>query len=312
VAGRTILALENLQGGPLAATAMEEPAYDGVAEVAARRKAMKTYTVTGGGGLKLSVQETGDPQGKPILFIHGFSQCCLAWNKQLHSDLATDFRLVAMDIRGHGRSEKPRDVYGDSKLWADDVQAVITALDLEQPVLSGWSYGGVIISDYVNFYGEDSIAGTHWVGAVSRLGDPLLQAGFVGADFVATFPGLLSERLEEGIAALQQFLRLCAHKELPPEDFYFFLGYNAIVPPHVRGGLFSRHLDNDPVIERMRKPMLLSYGERDAIVLLSMGQHIARLAKQAKLSVYPDVGHAPFWEAPERFNRELREFRAGL
>ena len=89
---------------------------------------MKTYTVTGGGGLKLHVQETGNPNGKSILFIHGFSQCRLAWNKQVHTDLAKDFRLVVLDIRGHGLSEKPRDVYGDSKLWADDVHAVITTL----------------------------------------------------------------------------------------------------------------------------------------------------------------------------------------
>jgi len=271
---------------------------------------MKTYTVTGGGGLQLHVQETGNPNGKAILFMHGFSQCRLAWNKQLHSDLATDFRLIAMDIRGHGLSEKPPDVYGDSKLWADDVHAVITTLGVDQPVLSGWSYGGAIISDYVAFYGEDHIAGTHWVGAVSRLGDPLLQGGFLGADFLATAPGFFSENVEESITALQKFLRLCVHAEPAAEDFYFFLGYNVIVPPYVRLGLFSRHLNNDSVVAKMRQPMLLSYGEQDVIVLLGMGHHIAGLAKHAQLSVYPDVGHAPFWEAPERFNRELREFRA--
>jgi len=91
---------------------------------------MKTHTVTGG-GLELHVEETGSSDGKPILFIHGFSQCRLARNQQLHSDLANDFRLIAMDIRGHGLSEKPRDVYGDSQLWADDVQAVITTLGLQ-------------------------------------------------------------------------------------------------------------------------------------------------------------------------------------
>ena len=273
---------------------------------------MKTYTVTGGGRLRLHVQETGNPNGKAILFIHGFSQCRLAWNKQLHSDLATHFRLVAMDIRGHGLSEKPRDVYGDSKLWAEDVHAVITTLGLDKPVLSGWSYGGVIISDYLNFYGEDHIAGTNWVGAVSRLGDPLLRAGFIGADFLAGAPGFFAENIEDSIASLQTLLRLCVHQEPAPEDFYFFLGYNVIVPPYVRLGLLSRHLNNDPVIERMRKPMLLSYGEQDAIVLLSMGQHIAGLAKHATLSVYPDVGHAPFWEASERFNRELRTFREAV
>ncbi len=273
---------------------------------------MKTYTVTGGGGLKLHVQEMGNSNGKSILFLHGFSQCRLAWNKQLHADLAHDFRLVALDIRGHGLSETPRDVYGDAKLWADDVHAVITTLALDHPVLSGWSYGGVIMSDYVHHYGEAHIAGTNWVGAISRLGDPLLQAGFIGSDFLATAPGLFSENVGESVAALQTFLRLCVHEEPSPEDFYFFLGYNTIVPPYVRQGLFSRHLNNDAVIATMRTPMLLSYGEQDVIVLPSMGQHIAGLARHAKLSLYPQVAHAPFWEAPERFNRELREFRESV
>jgi pimeloyl-ACP methyl ester carboxylesterase len=270
---------------------------------------MKTYTVTGGGGLKLHVQETGNPNGKPILFIHGFSQCRLAWNKQLHSDLADDFRLVALDLRGHGLSEAPRDVYGDAQLWADDVHAVLTTLGLAHPVLSGWSYGGVIISDYVQHYGEAHIAGTNWVGAVSRLGDPLLQAGFLGADFVATIPGVFAEHVGESVAALQKLLRLCVYAEPSPEDFYFFLGYNMIVPPYVRQGLFARQVNNDAIIATMRTPMLLSYGEQDLIVLPRMGQHIAGLARHARLSLYPQVGHAPFWEAPERFNRELREFR---
>jgi non-heme chloroperoxidase len=105
---------------------------------------------------------------------------------------------------------------------------------------------------------------------------------------------------------------LCVHEAPLSGGFYFFLGYNVIVPPYVRQGLLSRHLNHDPVIEKMRKPMLLSYGERDAIVLLSMGKHIAGLAKHANISIYPNVGHAPFWEAPERFNRELREFRASV
>jgi pimeloyl-ACP methyl ester carboxylesterase len=273
---------------------------------------MKTHTVAGGGGLKLHVEETGSPDSKPILFIHGFSQCRLSWNRQLHSDLANDFRLIAMDIRGHGLSEKPRDVYGDSQLWADDVQAVITTLGLDQPVLSGWSYGGVIMADYIKVYGEEQVAGTNWVGAVSRLGDPLVEGHFLGDDFLALGPGFFSENIEESVTALQQALRLCVHAVPSPEDAYFFLGYNVIVPPYVRQGLLSRHLNHDPVIATMRKPMLPSYGEQDAIVLLSMGKHLAGLAPHAKMSVYPDVGHAPFWEAPERFNRELREFRASV
>ena len=163
------------------------------------------------------------------------------------------------------------------------------------------------MSDYINYHGEDNIAGTNWVGAISRLGDSLLQPGFIGADFLAAAPGFFSENVEESVASLQKLVRLCVHEEPSPEDSYFLLGCAAIVPPYVRQGLFSRNVNNDSVVEKIRKPMLLSHGEKDGIVLLSMSKHIAGL-RNAKLSVYPNVAHAPFWEASERFNRELREF----
>src|SRR5687767_8542453 len=86
---------------------------------------MKHYNIAGGGGAQLHVVETGNAQGRPLLFIHGFSQCWLAWSRQMNSTLAEDYRIVAMDMRGHGLSDKPSDGYDDSKLWADDVNAVI-------------------------------------------------------------------------------------------------------------------------------------------------------------------------------------------
>lgn len=119
----------------------------------------------GGGGISLNVFECGNPQGKPIFFIHGFSQSGICFRKQLDSDLARDFRLVSINNRGHGDSDKPRDAYGDSKLWADDIKAVITELNLDKPVLSGWSYGGVIILDYIRYHGEDDITGANFIGA---------------------------------------------------------------------------------------------------------------------------------------------------
>src|SRR6266545_214231 len=227
---------------------------------------MKHVTVTGGGGLKLHVDEAGNPAGKPILFIHGFSQCRLAWRKQTESELAREFRLIAMDIRGHGSSEKPPGVYGDSKLWADDVRAVIATLGLDRPVLSGWSYGGVIMSDYVDRYGEDGIAGTNWVGAVSRLGAPLVQDRLISEEFLAAAVGSFSHEVSESVAAVQRLVRLCVKEAPSPEDFCFFLGCSILVPPHVRQGMLSRDVDNDLVVRRMRKPMLLSYGDADDIV----------------------------------------------
>ena len=270
---------------------------------------MKSLKVIGGGGLKLHVEDGGNPHGKTILFIHGFSQCHLVWRKQIHSRLARDFRLVTMDIRGHGLSEKPCGVYGDSKLWADDVREVIVTLGLKNPLLVGWSYGGAIISDYIASYGEADIAGTNWVAAISRVGAPLRQGAFLGPDFLSVVPGLLSQNAQRSLESMQAFVRLCKHTEISPEELILTLAHGLSVPLDVRIGLLSRELNNDEVISKMRKPMLLSYGDYDAVVSLSMAKHIMSLVKHAKLSVYHGIGHSPFWEASRRFNRELRELR---
>ncbi|RTZ95110.1 MAG: alpha/beta hydrolase [Deltaproteobacteria bacterium] len=267
---------------------------------------MKTQKVTGGGGVQLHVEETGNPQGKPILFIHGFSQCRLCWNKQMNSDLADEFRLVTLDIRGHGLSEKPQDAYGDTQLWADDIQAVITTLGLDHPVLSGWSYGGEIICDYIRHYGGENISGLNFVGAISKLGEPVFP--FLSQKFLSLADGFFSNVVEESVVALQKFIRLCVHEEPTIEDFYFTLGYNTIVPPYVRAGLFDRTIENDDILAQINKPTLITHGEDDAIVLLEMGKYHENRISQAQASYYPGSGHATFWENPERFNTEIRSF----
>jgi len=85
------------------------------------RNVMTSHEVTGGQGVQLHVVETGNARGRPIIFIHGVSQCWLQWSRQMDSRLVEDHRLVALDMRGHGLSEKPRVGYDDSKQWADDV-----------------------------------------------------------------------------------------------------------------------------------------------------------------------------------------------
>ena len=64
----------------------------------------------------LHLVETGNSSGRPILFIHGISQCWLTWSRQLSSDLAEDYRLVAVDMRGHGLSDRPREGYADCEM----------------------------------------------------------------------------------------------------------------------------------------------------------------------------------------------------
>jgi pimeloyl-ACP methyl ester carboxylesterase len=272
---------------------------------------MRSHFVTGGNGVRLHATETGNPSAPPILFIHGFSQCWLTWRKQLDSDLARDHRLVAMDIRGHGLSDKPRDAYGDPQLWADDVHAVIRALDLQRPVVVGWSYAGFVIADYVRCYGDGALAGINLVGAATSI-SPDSAPGTLGADFLALLPGFFSSDVDESTPALDAFMRICTHATPAWSDYYLALGYNAAVPPHVRQGLLSRVIESEDVLRGVRVPVLISQGERDRILIPDVARRHAELIPDARLSLYPDAGHAPFAEDPGRFNDELRAFVASV
>jgi len=266
----------------------------------------RSHHVGGAAGCDLFVEETGNPDGQPILFIHGLSQCRLSWSRQLSSDLGRDLRLVSMDLRGHGRSERPHDAYGETFLWANDILAVITALRLTRPILCGWSYGGAVIGDYLRCHGEQALGGIVLVGAVGMLGEPVMP--FLGADFVGVLPGLFDPDVETSSAALQTFVRMGTSADPEPDEFYHILGYNSIVPPRVRQAMLSRTVDHSEVFAQLETPVLIAHGLDDRIVLPTMSEHLARLMPNAHTSYYPGTGHSPFREDPQRFNDELRQF----
>jgi non-heme chloroperoxidase len=86
------------------------------------------------------------------------------------------------------------------------------------------------------------------------------------------------------------------------------LGYNVTVPPHVRQGLFSRSFDNDDLLPRLRKPVLIVQGAQDAVIKAAAAdQHKAAIG-HAVVQVMPNVGHTPFWEDAAAFNLHIRTF----
>ena len=99
--------------------------------------------------------------------------------------------MVAVDMGGHGLSNKPQTSYGDSRLWADDVNAVIHELNLNHPVLCGWSYGPLVFLDYVRHYSEDQLGGLHFVGAVTKLGNEEAMS-VLTPEFLSVVPKFLS------------------------------------------------------------------------------------------------------------------------
>jgi non-heme chloroperoxidase len=270
---------------------------------------MKHHPITGGGGTLLHLVETGNARGRTIVFIHGFSQCWLAWDRQLRSDLARDYRLVAMDMRGHGASDVPRAGYDDARLWADDVDAVIRGLELERPILCGWSYGPLVILDYIRHHGDDMIGGIHFVDGVTKLGSDEAMSALT-PDFLSLVPGFFSTDAEESVRSLEALVRLCFVREPTAAELYTMLGYNVRVPSFVRQGLLSRAVDNDDLLPTIRRPVLITHGTKDAIVKTEVAERHRASIAHATTHIMPDAGHAPFWDDAMSFNRRLATFCA--
>lgn len=272
---------------------------------------MRSHEIYGPSGVRLHAMETGRPEGLTFLFVHGISQCSLAWMRQLHSDLAQSFRLVAVDLRGHGLSERPEVGYEDSKLWADDLRAVIEALGLESIVLCGWSYGPLVLLDYLRHYGEDGIRGLNFVGGVTKLGSAEATS-VLTPEFVALAPGLFSTDVTESVRALDALVELCHNRELTAEDRSRMLGYNVSVPPFVRQSMLSRTLDNDDLVARLRIPVLVTHGADDRVVSPSVIERQMSGFSHLEVRLIPGAGHACFWDDPLSYNRCLRELAATL
>jgi non-heme chloroperoxidase len=264
------------------------------------------HTVRGGGRLRLHVREWGRPEGPPILFLHGWSQNHLCWTHQYDSTMADEFRLVACDLRGHGMSEAPLEPehYTDGQRWADDVAAIVDELHLDRPTLVGWSYGALVIGDFVRVHGQHNVGAINFVAGAVQLG-PGAFGTLIGPGFLDHFADLTADDLPTNIRGLQAFLQRIVATPLPADDFQAALCWNMAVPARIRANLAARDLNFDDVLQTLQVPLLVSQGRADIVVLPAMAEHIQAMAPAAEISWYDNVGHAPHLEQPARFNREL-------
>ncbi|HKV47142.1 MAG TPA: alpha/beta hydrolase [Candidatus Acidoferrales bacterium] len=270
---------------------------------------MKIHNVKGSSGVNLHVREWGQAAGIPILLIHGWSQNHLCWLKQYESDLQRDFCIVAFDLRGHGMSDGPLEAeqYTDGDKWADDIAAIIEQLALDKPVLVGWSYGGFVISDYVRKHGQGKIAGINFVDGAVVLG-PKAFGTLIGPGFLENAPGGCEMDVPTNIAGVRGLLHACAVKPIGQDAFEVALAAAMLVHPKVRGSLIQRDLDFSSVLRDVTVPVLVTHGRLDVVVLPAMGDYILEQCRTAQASWYEGVGHVPFLEDTERFNRELAAF----
>lgn len=245
--------------------------------------------------------------------MHGIYQSALSWHRQFSDpDLVSRYRLVAIDLRGHGASDKPygESFYRDGHRFAADIRTVIDALQLSRPVLCGWSFGGRVVNDYLSVHGDAGIGGIIYVGArsVPTLPDePPASSRFTSASRNAR-----SEDPAAFIRGTRQFVRLCFHRAPSPAAFDALAMSSMQTPLYVRNQTLGRKMDYSAALSAIRVPTLIVHGRQDAIITFRGAELSAAAIGHAQLIAYDDVGHAPFAEDAERFNRDLDCFMQSL
>jgi non-heme chloroperoxidase len=264
-----------------------------------------SYTVTSTDGVKLAVQESGNPNGPPIVFVHGLLGSRLNWDAQVQSPELRQYRIITYDLRGHGLSDKPSGAapYHDGRRWGDDLAAVIKGSHAQRPVVVGWSLGGVVISNYLATYGDRDIAGAVYVDGVVELTAEQI------VDHSQVYQDMNSPKLKTHLDGERTFVGLCFNRRPDAGTFDRLLANAAMASWDMQKAVPTMTVFAAEGLKKASVPLLFIYGGRDALV-----DTPATLARATALNpriaskVYAESGHAPFIEEPDRFNHDLAEF----
>jgi pimeloyl-ACP methyl ester carboxylesterase len=247
-------------------------------------------------------------RGRPVLFVSGWSMCSDSWGYQMMALQRRDLRCIAFDRRGHGRSSDPGRGY-DLDTLADDIAAVIEALDLRDVMLVGHSMGCNEIVRYL------SRQGSARVGQVALLGpmtpgvtlsatnpegiDPALLEQFRATQLLHDFPRWIEENVEPFVPGAGPRMRdWLAQMALQ-------CSLQALHDCHVA----VQASEMGAELEALDVPVLVIAGTHDVSAPFALtARRTADLVPDCRLVVLEDAAHGMFLTHVERVNAELLEF----
>jgi len=252
-------------------------------------------------GLRLYYERHGD-SGEPLVFVHGYTGDVTDWRLQI-MEFARDYRILVMDLRGHGRSEAPTDRHSYAiDLMTADVEGLVDEVGFTRYHLLGHSMGGAIVQE-IALRSPDRLLSLTLEDTAPRFDLPADNAMF---EFRAKRLHLAQT---EGMAAAAALELPWTPPHMPPERLREVNERLARMSADAFIGAARSLVDWAGTAERassITTPTLVVYGDLDAPVLVDASRRLAELIPNASLAVIPESAHSPQWERPELFNRALR------
>jgi pimeloyl-ACP methyl ester carboxylesterase len=257
-------------------------------------------------GNALFVQDVG--QGRPLVFVSAWTLDSRFWGSHIAALAAAGFRCVAIDRRGHGRSDAPSSGY-DADTLASDLASVLEQRNLRDAVLIAHSIGGGESVRYLARHGEERVAKLVLVA-------PTTPCIVKSDDNPEGVPGAMVDAMLDEIA--RDFPQWVANNEAPffvaetvPETRTWIKAMMLGVPLPIALTFRQQagRTDFRPDVRAVRQPTLILHGDKDASAPLSLtGARTAKLMQDAKLVVYEGAPHALPLTHRDRFLTDLMNF----
>jgi non-heme chloroperoxidase len=260
-------------------------------------------------GVKLSYLEAGS--GKPLVMIPGWSQTAAMYRPQLDG-LGQTYRVIALDMRGHGDSDKPAYGYRIARLAVDTHDALV-ALNLRDVVLAGHSMGCSVIYSYWEHFGADRLsklilidqtpALTAWPGWTAE--EKATMCADDAAELFAWAAALMSTA---GVKTTEEFVAR-QFRAFPPAEQAWALEENLKFPRQHAARLVVDHCTQDwrDVVPLINLPTMVVGGWANRQSQEWIGAHIPK----ARVEIFEAAeggSHFMFLENPVKFNQIVREF----
>ena len=258
-------------------------------------------------GVTLAYIDTGNPTGPPVVLIHGYTDNARDWVPLLPY-LSKRFRLILVDIRGHGKSSKPECCY--TRLdFAYDIKLLLDALSIGRADVIGHSLGSIIAQTFAEYWPER----TDRIVLVSSTGGrPPGSTAPPQFDFAAEI-----RKLKDPIDPDSPFMIAWWDSPTPvnPDFIRRQRQDSAAIPLKIWLAVLDEALpgattytDLQSTLPRLKAPTLLIWGSKDPLMEEPVRKTLRDALPGAQVKIFEGLGHNPFWEDPAAVARVINAF----
>lgn len=249
-------------------------------------------------GVRLRYAYQGDPNGIPVILLHGYTDSWFSFS-QILPLLDQKYRVYTLDQRGHGDSDRPVGGYAMQQ-FAGDVVAFLDAMKIKQATIVGHSMGS-FVAQHVAVEAPDRV-----------------QRLVLVATATTVHTNDLARQLQRDVNALSdpvpqkfvhEFQVSTAFQPLSNDFFHTVLKESMKLPANVWREVMAEMMSPDAGVElkKIEAPTLVLWGDKDFFPLSEQKALVSGIPN-AVLKVYKDTGHALHWERPENFATDLKAF----